>query len=178
MLRKFAELILAFRWPLSLAALLFTFISGIIATRLRIDPTVETLFIKDSPEYQYYREHRERYGSDHLVVSAMSTLGLFTPENLKKLNILTEVLESFPQVERVMSLSNVMDVKHKFFGVKVVPALEGALDGGRSMQEISKDILSNELYLNNLVSKDGKTANLAIRLNPSAKGTSGDFIEN
>jgi len=177
MLRRFAVFILAVRWPLFLAILLFTFISALIALRLDIDPTIETLFVKDSAEYKYYREYRDRYGSDHLVVSAMSTTGLFTNDNIRNLGILTEAIGDFAQVESVVSLSNVMDVKHKFLGVKVVPALEGALSGGRTMTEVKEDILSNELYLNNLVSKDGNTANVVIRVKPNAKASSGEFIE-
>lgn len=176
MLRRFAELLLISRWPLFLGIILFTMISGLLMLRLRIDPTVESLFVKNSPEYEYYRQYRARYGSDYLIAAAMWTSsGVFTRDNLERLERLTADIRSFPQVERVLSLANASDLRHKTFGVKVVPALEGALTGERSLEDVKRDVLSNELFLSNLISKDGKTANFVIQMKPAAGG--GSFIE-
>jgi uncharacterized protein len=179
MFRRFAEAVFSLRWPILLGLLMITGITGAAVFRLDIDPSMETLFVKNSREYNYYRQYSDRYGSDQMIAVAMSTPDLFKQTHLRTLKDITEKVAQYPQVERVLSLSNAMDIKHKFIGVKVVPALEGVWNGERPLKEVKRDVLSNELYLNNLVSKDGKIANILIYLKPIGKNVhaSGSFIE-
>jgi len=156
MFRQFAEFIHHFRWPVLLVMLISVYFFGIALTHLSVDPSMETLFIKKSPEYQYYQQYRVKYGSDQMIAVAMSTEDLFTMENLKTLKSVTDGIASYSQVERVISLTNAMDIKHKMLGVKTVPALEGVFEGARSIGEAKAEILHNELYVSNIVSKDGK----------------------
>lgn len=169
MFRQIAELIHQFRWPVFLAMFLSVFLLGISVTHLAVDPSMETLFIKKSPEYQYYQSYRQRYGSDQMIAVAMATQDLFTQNNLKTLRNITEGIASYEQVERVMSLANALDIKHRTMGVRIVPALKGAFDDDETLREVRKDILRNELYLNNLVSRDGKIANILVYLTPPEK---------
>ncbi len=180
MFRQFAEFIHHFRWPVLLAMMLSVFFFGIAVSKLSVDPSMETLFIKKSPEYQYYQQYRVKYGSDQMIAVAMSTEDLFTPANLKTLKSITDGISSYAQVERVISLTNATDIKHKMLGVKTVPALEGVFEGERSIEDAKKDVLKNELYLSNIVSKDGKIANILVFLKPAEKNSAaanGTFIE-
>ncbi len=169
MFRRFALFIFHSRWPVFLGLLLVTVITGQAVFRLQIDPSMETLFNKKSPEYLYYRQASDRYGSDQMVAVAMSTPNLFTEPNLKELDFLTRKIAEIKNVERALSLANASDIKHKFAGIKVVPALDGALNGQRPLPEIKENILSNELFANNLVSKDGRVANILVYLKPVGK---------
>jgi len=179
MFRKFAAIVLIIRWPLLLAMILITGILGYSAVHLKIDPTVETLFVKNTPEFRFYQKYRNTYGSDQLVLVAMATPDLFTDRNLQKLKFLTGLIGSFDEVERVLSLANVKDMKPKFLGVKLIPALRDVYDGERKPEEIREEILKNELYTHNLVSADGKIGTLLIQLKPSLQGrsASGRFIK-
>ncbi len=180
MFRQFAEFIHHYRWPVLLAMILSVFFFGLAASKLAVDPSMETLFIKKSPEYQYYQQYRVNYGSDQMIAVAMSTDDLFTPQNLRTLKTITEGIASYDQVERVISLANAMDIKHKMLGVKTVPALEGVLEGDRSIEDAKTEVLRNELYLSNIVSKDGKIANILVYLKPPEKNrtaSSGAFIQ-
>lgn len=179
MFRKLAEFIHHTRWPVLLAMIVSVLLFGIAASRLAVDPSMETLFIKKSPEYKYYQEYKQKYGSDQMIAVAMATDDLFTEANLKTLQTVTQALSSYEQVERVISLSNAFDIKHKFLGVRTVPALQGALEGDRPLSEVKKEVLSNELFLKNIVSKDGKIANILVFLKTASKNasTSGVFIE-
>lgn len=169
MFRRFALFIFQWKWPIMLGLLLITFITGQAVFRLQIDPSMETLFNKKSHEYLYYRQASERYGSDQMVAVAMSTTNLFTHQNVKKLADISDRIAKIENVERVLSLSNAMDIKHKFAGIKVVPAFEGVESGERSLADVKQDILSNELFVNNLVSKDGRVANILVYLKPVGK---------
>ncbi|HTL46755.1 MAG TPA: MMPL family transporter [Verrucomicrobiae bacterium] len=178
MIRKCAEFVLLIKWPLFQGLMLATLMAGFAATHLAIDPTVESLFIKKSDEYRYYREYRDRYGSDQLVAVAMETTDLFTQRNLKLLKKVSDHIAAAPQVENVLSLARVMDIHSKFLGVKIVPALAGVFEGTRTLEDARNAILSNELYVNNLVSKDGKHANIVLKLKASSsRGKGADFIK-
>lgn len=178
MFRRLTEIILVIKWPLILALLLITCVTGASISHLSIDPTVESLFIKHSPAYQYYREFREKYGSDQLVVVAMATSDVFTYDHFYTLKSLTEEVQGLDMVERAISLSNALDIRHKFMGVKVEAAAKGVLEGERTLKNFREDVLSNELFLNNLVSPDGNVASILIYLKPETKGNRGatDFV--
>jgi len=179
MSRHLALLVLSFRWPLLLGLILITLLFGQFMLELTIDPSTEPLFIKSSEEYKNYREFNEQFGSDYMIAVAMSTPNLFTDPYLQDLREITEAITRYSQVERVMSLSNVMDIKHKFFGIKIVPALERYYRKKETSEEAKESILSNEIYRNNLVSADGRIANILIYLRPSGKDreSSGIFIK-
>lgn len=178
MFRRITMTVLQSRWPLGLGLLLLTFLFGEAATRMQIDPSIETLFVKKSKEYQQYREFSEQYGSDYMLAVAMATPDLFAEEHLLKLKFITDEIARQPQVERVMSLSNVLDIKHKFWGVKIEPALKSFYTGKDSSGELKPLILENELYVHNLVSPDGRIANILVYLKPSGEDrhSSGEFI--
>ncbi len=164
MFRRLAELIHHFRWPTLLGIILTVFITGNAIRRLQVDPSMDPLFVKRSSEYRYYTDYKARYGSDQMIAVAMATKDLFEMKNLERLKALTDKIAQDEQVERVLSLTNALDIKHKFLGVKMVPALAGVFEGERSPEKAKEEILKNELYLNNLVSKDGKIANVLIYL--------------
>ncbi len=166
MFRRLTNIILIFKYPLFLILIFLTLIFALAMFRLRIDPSVETLFNKRTEEYLLYREVVDRYGSDQMIVLTMSTPDLFEMKYLRLMTELSETISRLRGVERVVSLSRVTDVRHRFLGVKVVPALEGVLEGERSLEKVRKEILANPLYLHNLVSPDGKNANLLIFLKP------------
>ncbi len=141
-----------------------TMMMGESMLRLQIDPSTEPLFVKKSEEYKTYQEFSEKFGSDYVIAVAMQTEDLFLEKSLDVLKELTEKIQIYPQVERVLSLSNVKDIKHRFMGIKIVDALHKVYEDHDDPEEIRDDILTNELYINNLVSPDGRVANILIYL--------------
>ena len=143
---------------------------------LKIDPSTETLFAKKTPEYKFYRDFRNHFGSDSLVAIAIETLPEYlTLDNLRWTRVLTTVLSSDSRVDRVVSLTNTMDIRHKRFGVKVEPAVEGILEGERPFEEFKKEVLVNPLIQRNLLSPDGKVGAVLIRLKSNLQDP--DFLK-
>ncbi len=178
MFRKLAEFIDRFRWPILLALIVSLLIMGIAVTRLKVDPSIEPLFIKKSEEYKYYQQYREKYGSDQMVAIAMATNDLFTEENFEILKKVTDGISSFDRVERVISLANAQDIRHKFLGVKTELAFKEVEEGEKSVDQMRDRILANELYVSNIVSKDGKSANIIAYLKTDGDpAANGEFIE-
>src|SRR3989338_7334303 len=104
MFRRIADIVLALKWPLLLGTVLLTLAMGYAIRRLQIDPTVDLLFNKKSPEYQYYRDFTLQYGSDSMIAVAMQTPDLFSMTALKRLKRITKAIAKHEEVERVLSL--------------------------------------------------------------------------
>ncbi len=163
--RRFAEMILTLRWPIILVFTLSTIFLIMSLPALKIDPSTETLFDKKSEDYKFYQEFRKNFGSDSLVAIAIdSSTGYLTYENLRWTRALTTVLSSDARVDRVVSLTNVMDIRHRMIGVKVEPVIAGVLEKQKPFAEFRKDVLSNPFVQGNLLSKDGRTGAILVRL--------------
>lgn len=178
MFERLSRLIVYLRWPLFVLFMGATVFFIRQVPHLAIDPTMDSLFVTRSPDFQYYAKYREKFGNDQMVVVAMATPDLFTRERLIKLEDFSKAVSEFHEVESVYSLASVMDLRHKFLGVEMVPALDSGMTGHRDLQNLKKDILSNELYVKNLVSPDGKHATILIYLKPAknVKQESRDFV--
>ncbi len=172
--RNLAKIVLILRWPILLVFSLATIFLAEKGSSLKIDPSTETLFAKNTPEFKFYREFRESFGSDYLIALAIKTSDYLTLDNLRQTQALTTVLTSDGRVDRVISLTNAMDVRHKFLGVKVEPVTAGVLEGSKSLQKFRKEVLSNPFIQGNLLSKDGKVGALLIRL--KAKSDDAEFL--
>ena len=179
MFKRLAEFVLITKWPIFLAIALSTVITGYYVFRLQIDPSIESLFDKNTPDFHQYRYFNRQFGSDEMIAVAMETDDLFRIENLRHLRGVTKKISNMDGVERVLSLSNARDIRHKFLGIRIAPVLKDVYNGEKEPSEVRDEILSNELYLHNLISKNGKVANLLIYLEPISKSKSsqGKLIE-
>ena len=168
--RKFGEGILFLRWPILLLFVASTLLFGYAIRFLKIDPSTETLFAKNTSEYRFYQDFRKHFGSDSLIAIAIETppRDYLNFANLQWTWTLTRVLASDRRVDRVVSLTNVMDVKHKVFGVKVEPAIEGVLEEKKPFEEFRKEVLANPFIQGNLLSHDGKVGAILVRLKSKA----------
>lgn len=162
--RKMTGAVLYLRWPTLVIFILATAFFGYAISKLQIDPSTETLFAKDLPEYQFYREFRNHFGSDHLIAIAIETPNYLRTHDLRLTHVLTRVLSSDRRIDRVLSLTNALDVKHKIFGVKVEPLIKGVFEGEKPVRQFRKEVLANPLILGNLLSRDGKVGAILIRL--------------
>ncbi len=166
---KVGELIHLFRWPL-LAALVFaTLFLAASVPSLKIDPSTETLFAKNTPEYHFYREFRDHFGSDNLIAIAIETPRYWTLRNLRRTRALTDRLSQDERVDRVASLTNALDIKHKVLGVKVEPAIAGVLEREKPVEIFKQEVLANPFFQGNLISQDGTVAAILVRLKAKPK---------
>lgn len=174
-MQKFAEAIFWARWPLLFLVIGVTAWLSSCLFRIGIDPSVDSLFDQKQPEYIEYKSASAQYGSDQMIVIAMSASTIFEPASLEILQKISRGIDAMAGVERVMSLSEVSDLQHKMFGVKTVPLLEKFNHGEETIEELRERVLSNELFTQNLVSSDGKTASILVylqsfRTDPKAQG--------
>lgn len=162
--RKLAEAVLDLQWVILLLYLLATLLFGFAFKSLKIDPSTEALFAKNTPEYRFYQDFKNHFGSDHLVAIAIETSDYLRPTPLKLTHILTQVLSSDNRVDRVVSLTNALDIKHKTLGVKIEPMIAGLFEGEKSLEAFRAEALANPFVQGNLLSRDGKVGAILVRL--------------
>jgi len=126
---------------------------------------VDYFTIENHPEMEYYEEFKEVFGNDEFFVIAFQDENLFTREGLLFLSDLTEALEyGLQDVEDVKSLANVNDIigEEEYFEVRKF--MEDIPDDPSELARLKEMATSNPLYVNALVSRDGKTASVVVEV--------------
>lgn len=93
----------------------FTVITIFLAIQIpniRFDYDFEKFFPQHDEETSYFFEHRQRFSSDNdfVLLAIENNKGIFDKSFLKKVDKLSRVLDSFPYVENVMSITNQKEV--------------------------------------------------------------------
>ncbi len=123
---------------------------------------VDYFTLEDDPEIAYYEEFKEIFGNDEFFVIAFEKDDIFTEENLTLLLELTEDLEFMEEAKEVNSLANVDDVigEQDFFEVREF--LRDIPSDPEVLRELREQALGNPLYVDSLISKDGRTASIVV----------------
>src|SRR5262245_5163364 len=142
-------------WTICLTGIL-TLVCLFSIRNLQFDTSPSTLILTGSSEAKYYEEIKRIFGNDQLILIGIAGDNLLSPIELAQVRELTHELEGIPGVKRVMSLTNVKDVRGSGDEVLVSPLISE--DGkGIDLQELRARIRSNPLYVRNLISSDERT---------------------
>ena len=156
------------RWVLT-ASLALT---GFLAWHLRnldFDSSPSTLILSGSPEIEYYERMTRVFGSDRVLLIGIRVMDALSPETLQKTRNLTYELERIPGVTRVLSLTNVADVRGGEDEVSIAPLVPEDL-GAIDKEALRARLQANPLYEKNLVSRDLRMASLIVFLEEPGQG--------
>lgn len=130
------------------------------ARHIRIDSSVESLLPQDDPENRYYEEIRRLFGSDEVGVIGLITDNVYTPATLQKIKRLTEEIKQVDGVESVFSLTNAPDpVAAALDPPLLIPQIPTT---PTALAALKNKLAERPVYLNNLVSPDGRAAAINI----------------
>ncbi len=136
-------------------------------SKLTMDTSSEGMFHKNDPIVRSYYEFREQFGRDEMVVIAIQPKNIFDLSFLKQLEKLHyELEENVPYLYDITSLINVRNTYGVKGGIVVDDLLREMPDGSAvSMNQLKTRVLSNPLYLNRFISKDGKITAIVLETN-------------
>lgn len=163
-MRNISRLIFEYPKTILFAVLLITVIFASFIPKLHIDNTVRAFVMEDDPELLYFDRYKEQFGTDEFIVIAFQRERIFDRKSLELIDRITRKVEDLDNVRDVISLTNVNNIRgteQDFIVerlVKEIPSTE------EEMKELEKEALSNPLYLNDLISKDGKTTAILVKL--------------
>jgi len=109
---RFIDALIRFRWPLLILAAVLAAAAWYPAQSLEFDRSVERMFPADDPLLPPYRELKERFGGNEVVLAVYSDPSVFDPEGegLDRLRIVSEKLANVPGVQEVLSLPQISDL--------------------------------------------------------------------
>jgi predicted RND superfamily exporter protein len=149
-----------FRYPWAVLLLILT---GVFATHtegLDLDNTLTAWFPEDDPDYHIYREFQDDFSGNRNLVIAVEAEDVFSPHILDYITITVDDIEEVDFVDRVHSITNASRVTGTAEGIEVKPLLYGRGDGG--LAEIREYSLSNEMFRDDLVSRDGTLTTILV----------------
>lgn len=164
MLQNLFEKIIKLRVLILLIIGILTLYFAYRASKLTIDPSLESWIVQDDPSLVYYREFKKIFGSDEILVVSYSVDNLFSVEELKFLKELTENLEKIKDVEEVISLTNALKVRGENGAINISPLIENIPESQEEMDKLKNDIINDELYAGNLISGKADTVAIVLRL--------------
>jgi predicted RND superfamily exporter protein len=118
-------------------------------------------FDKDSSIMKNYELFRDRFsGDDTFVVSFKDEHSIFTPKAIQTILDITDEFKSIEGVQKVESLTNYQNITSEDDDIIV----EDFLYDTQNLEQKKDEALKDKLILNQLISKDGKTTMLALKL--------------
>lgn len=164
MLEKIFEKIIGLRVPILILVGSITIYLGYYASKLTVDPSLESWIVQDDPALLYYREFKKVFGSDEIMVIAYSVEDLFTVKELGFLKELTDRIERIKDVEEVISLTNALKVRGENGTINITSLIDKIPDSQEGLERLKSEILNDKLYVGNLVSGNADTVAIVIRL--------------
>ncbi|MCP4431327.1 MAG: transporter, partial [Gammaproteobacteria bacterium] len=150
---------------LLITALAMTFFVSHV-TEFELDASADSLILENDAALNYYREVRERYGSDDfLIVTYSPNNPLFANETLEDIYQLREQLNAIEHVDSVISLLDVPLVSSPPMTLAEMSKQTRTLESEDvDIVLAEKEMTSSPLYQNLLVSSDAATTALQVNL--------------
>jgi predicted RND superfamily exporter protein len=146
--------------------LVSTILMGYAIPKIALNADFSTYLRQDDPIVQRYNYVGEEYESRSLGLVLLEADDIFNREKLELIRDLTEAYEGLEGIAYVTSLTNVLDFKKTEWGLEVGKLIPSGTipENGEELKRLKDYVLSKEMYVKDLVSEDGKSTVIAIRL--------------
>ncbi|HEX5735966.1 MAG TPA: MMPL family transporter [Blastocatellia bacterium] len=150
---------------IALSLALSALFAACIAVRgISFNGSPETLTRKDQ-ELEFFNEVRTTFGDDRVIIVALTTTDVFTPEFIEKLDRLTTLLKSVNGVSDAISLTNLQAARRDGEGIRVESLIPRPATV-EHLQKLKQEVTSDPLYARHYISEDGRTTALNVFINP------------
>lgn len=159
------------RWPKTTLALILlltvAFAAGV--PRLQIDNSVDSMLPANHPARVLYDEVNDTFGGTDIIVVALKSDDVFSVATLNQVIKLTDKFETVPGVDKVVSLSTVKRMQGKGGDLIVRDLMPTVPQDAQERAALRDYVMSNALYVDNVISSDGRYAGFIIELTPNAE---------
>ncbi len=143
-------------------------IGGFGLTKLNIKSTWEDYFLEDDPMILQTDKFKDIFGNDSFVAVLVQSDNIFTTENLGLIRELSnELLDSISFSDKITSLTDMEFLSGEDDGMtieQIVP--EDIPTDKEGLAEIKAKVFSKKSLTNRLVSRDGRSAWILLKLRP------------
>ncbi|MEO0445981.1 MAG: MMPL family transporter [Verrucomicrobiota bacterium] len=167
--RRLAEFLYERRKACGLFLLVATVISLIQFQHFDLDYNLLNQIPKGSPERERIDELEDVFGRSDLIVVALESEDIFTPERLGEIERLTQEFSKIPEVESVLSLSNAAVLQELDGEVATPGVMDSYQRGEQSLEELRAEVLGNTGLVKQVISEDGTAAAINLFIEESMK---------
>lgn len=156
-------------WLVVIATLAVTIFFSIQLKDFRLDASSESIVLENDEALRYYDATRKSFGSDDYVVMTITpTVDLFSDEVLVPLKKLHLELEGMPHVASVTSIMSVPLFHSPDVGLfRLATGYKTLMMDDTDRKLAKAEFLSSPLYLDYLISTDGKTSAIQVNYAPN-----------
>lgn len=162
--RRISAGVVTWRYPVALVLLLITAGMALQLRNVSFDSSVENMILDDDPYKTTYDHAIEVFGSNELIVLAIELPDLFTEAHLELLDRVTNLIAQVPNVARVVSLTNIEDIRSEGEELQVGPLFPGFPLEPDSLARFKERVESHPFLKNNVLSKDGNYTAINIEM--------------
>jgi len=135
------------------------------APKLQLDASAETLSIEGDMDPAFYTKTQKTFGqNDNLIVSYTSDSHVLTAENIEGIKKLRDELRALSYIESVTTVLDVPLFQSPPLTMMQMKDAHTIENGLANIDMAKEEFKVSPLYSDNLISKDGKTTALLIRL--------------
>jgi len=126
--------------------------------------SVEVYFEKDNKALLEYQKFQENYGNDELAVIVFKVDNIFTNKNINLIRTISKILNDDNGVQRVFSLTESEEAKGAGDTIRFLKIIPDKELTKQELLKIKNRFLSDNLYVNSLISKDSKTTAITFEI--------------
>jgi predicted RND superfamily exporter protein len=134
-------------------------------SRIEVDLTFENFLQRDDPARVAYDAYREAFGREDAIVVAIGPAEIFSLRFLERLRAFHRDIErEVPHLDEVTSLLNARNTRGEGDELIVEDLLENWPADAAALATLRQRVLSNPLYVNNLISRDASYTTVMVEL--------------
>jgi len=144
-------------------SILVTVLMGWNIPNIVMDPDIKSMLPDDEDIVVTINELEEIFGGSELVIMSLRSDDIFSEATLSKIQNLSDEVENLPMVDKVLSITNMFEIKGIEDGFEVRDLIEKIPENDAERAALRQKIMDDKLLYGNIVSKDfQRTAVLAI----------------
>ena len=132
--------------------------------RLLLDSSTASLLPEDDEHRRYFDRLGTLFDTGETLLIAVVADDVFTPENLERIQRITERVETNDFVLTVSSLSTALNIRGSEGELLIEPFFEDVPTTPDAIAALRARALADPIYAGNLVSRDGRISVIAVRL--------------
>lgn len=149
---------------LTLAALLLCVDPHTLRPRIAVDPSIERLLPPGDADREVFERARQVFGDADAILVAVRLAPVFSVENLRRVERISEALKALPGVSTVFSLASAPNLVAADDALEVRSFTRQAEFDPASIAAMPAQLAANPLYSGSLVSADGELTIFALGL--------------
>jgi predicted RND superfamily exporter protein len=170
MLKKFAGMVIRFRYVVILLTILITAILGYFIKDMKINPDFTSYLPTADSTVQLYNKIGKEYGGNLLALVVLEAEDIFQADIIQDINNLTSAFKIIDGVSHVSSITSTLDIRADQDGIEIgrlidqydLPTTQAELGA------LKRYILSKKMYRGQLVSEDATATLIICRLHPDS----------